>query len=290
MAEPSVGVIGASSFVGSSILRQLTSDRCNITAFTRRGELPATAGVIWKQLAPTWTTQPSAPVIEQWICVAPLAALPAHFTMLEAYGVRKLVAVSSTSRFTKQGSSSAEEQVLAKSLAQAEARIETWARGCGVEWVILRPTLIYGNGRDRNLTEIARFVRRFGFFPVFGKARGLRQPIHSEDVASACLSAMRSNHAVNRAYNISGATILSYRDMVARIFEALGRTPRMLGVPLWAFRLAVVVLRLLPRYHKWTPAMAERMNLDMAFDHADAARDFGFSPRPFTLNEADLPE
>ncbi len=61
----------------------------------------------------------------------------------------------------------------------------------GVEWVILRPTLIYGHGRDKNITEIARFIRRFGFFPLLGKANGLRQPIHVEDVAEACFAALR---------------------------------------------------------------------------------------------------
>jgi hypothetical protein len=31
--------------------------------------------------------------------------------------------------------------------------------------------------------------------------------------------------------------------------------------------------------------MAARMGEDMCFDHQDAARDFGFCPRPFSLDD-----
>lgn len=60
-------------------------------------------------------------------------------------------------------------------------------------------------------------------------------------------------------------------------------------MPLWAFRLAVTMLRRLPRYRQWSAAMAERMNRDLVFDHADAARDLGFKPRGFALAAEDLP-
>jgi uncharacterized protein YbjT (DUF2867 family) len=77
--------------------------------------------------------------------------------------------------------------------------------------------------------------------------------------------------------------------MVARVFAALGRPARLVTVPLWAFRLAVAMLRCLPRYRHWSAAMAERMNRDLVFDHTDAARDLGFKPRGFALTAEDVP-
>jgi nucleoside-diphosphate-sugar epimerase len=212
-----------------------------------------------------------------------------HFSMLEASGARRVVVLSSTSRFTKVGSGDTAENTIAAKLTDSEARVQAWAESHGIEWVILRPTLIYGLGRDKNISEMARFIRRFGFFPVLGKATGLRQPIHAEDVAAACVSALQAHDAANNAYNISGGETLAYRDMIARVFATLGRRPRLLSVPLWAFRLAVSVLRCLPRYRQWSAAMAERMNRDLVFDHSEAARDLGFKPRGFALAAEDLP-
>jgi nucleoside-diphosphate-sugar epimerase len=226
--------------------------------------------------------------IAYWICLAPIWVLSEHFNLLEAYGVRRIVALSSTSRFTKDRSSDLKEQVLAGRFTKAEEFVTQWAENSGIEWVILRPTLIYGLGRDKNITEIARFIHRFGFFPRFGKALGLRQPIHVQDVATACIKALHLPISGNKAYNISGAETITYRDMVTRIFNAMGRNPLMLPVPLVAFRMAVALLRCLPRYRNWSVAMAERMNNDMVFDHSDAELDLTFKPRAFMLTECDL--
>jgi nucleoside-diphosphate-sugar epimerase len=221
--------------------------------------------------------------------VAPIWVLPDYFPLIEASGARRVVALSSTSRFTKVGSGDTAENAIAAKLIDAEARVQAWAEGRGIEWVVLRPTLIYGQGRDKNISEMARFIRRFGFFPLLGSAQGLRQPIHAEDVAAACVAALQTPGAANRAYNLSGGETLAYREMVARVFAALGRPARLVTVPLWAFRLAVAMLRRLPRYRHWSAAMAERMNRDLVFDHAEAARDFGFKPRGFALVAEDLP-
>ncbi len=202
--------------------------------------------------------------------------------------MKRIVVLSSTSRFTKDNSSDLQEQIVARRLAEAEASVQAWAEDRGVEWVILRPTLIYGLGRDKNITEIVRFIQRFGFFPLFGQARGLRQPIHAQDVASACIAALKMPGAANRAYNISGSEAISYREMVTRVFATLGRPLRLLPVPLSAFRVAVAVLNYLPRSRGWSVAMAERMNTDMVFDHCEAACDFGFAPRMFVLSSQDM--
>lgn len=278
-------MLGARSMVGEFLLPALVQSGWHVTAYSQRAVEPSREGVHWKRLSDL--TPPGAPV-PGWISLAPIAALPDHLDALRVHGARRVVAVSSTSRFTREGSSDEAEQALGRRFAESESRLQAWAEELGVEWVILRPTLIYGRGLDRNVTEIARFVRRYGFFPLLGGANGLRQPVHAQDVAAACLAALESAAAGNRAYNISGAERLPYREMVRRVFAARGRAPRMLRVPLWAFRLAIACLRLLPRYRGWTAAMAERMNQDLVFDHAEAARDLGFRPRGFQLSAQDV--
>jgi len=277
-----VGVLGGSSLVGACLLPLLSEAGWKVTEFSRQAPVPAGP-------APQPAMPPSEAVTPHWICVAPIWVLPEHFAMLEAHGARRVVMLSSTSRFTKDDSTDRQEQAVAHQLAEAEARVQAWAQKRGVDWVVLRPTLIYGLGRDKNIAEIARFARRFGFFPVFGEARGLRQPIHAMDVAGACVAALQSAGAANRAYNISGGETLAYRDMVRRVFTAMGCRPRLLTMPLWVFGLAVSVLRGLPRYRQWSRAMAERMNRDLVFDHTEATRDLGFKPRMFKPAVADLP-
>ena len=289
MAERRVGVLGASSLLGSCVLPLLRAAGWQVVAFSRQ-PVVSRDGVEWRLLSPSSPTPlPQAERgVGHWICVAPIWVLPDYFPLIEASGARRVVALSSTSRFTKVGSGDTAENAIAAKLIDAEARVQRWAEGRGIEWVVLRPTLIYGQGRDKNISEMARFIRRLGFFPLLGSAQGLRQPIHAEDVAAACVAALQAPEAANRAYDISGGETVAYREMVARVFAALGRPARLVTVPLWAFRLAVAMMRRLPRYRHWSAAMAERMNRDLVFDHAEAARDLGFKPRGFALTAKDV--
>lgn len=284
------GLLGANSLVGECLIQRLSKDDRHTFAFSRHPPDGNTeTGVTWLHLPASVPTRAEAPQIKDWVCVAPIWVLPQYFGMIEAHGARRVVALSSTSLFVKGESSNRGEQELARRLAEGERALRVWADTHAVEWVSLRPTLIYGRGRDKNLTEIVRFVRRWGFFPLLGKADGLRQPVHAEDVAAACVSALTVPAAANRTYNLSGGETLPYREMVCRVFGVVGKSPYLVTIPRWLFRLAVAALRLLPRYRHWTTEMAERMNRDLVFDHADAARDLGFSPRLFRLSPEDLP-
>jgi nucleoside-diphosphate-sugar epimerase len=199
------------------------------------------------------------------------------------------VALSSTSRFTKADSRDEREKASVSRLVAGEERFSEWADQRGIEWTILRPTLIYGLGRDSNISEIASLIRRYHFFPLLGAAQGLRQPVHADDVAQTCVAALLKPPARGRCYQISGGETLSYCAMVERVFGAMGRSSRFVRVPLLLFQLFVMVLRIFPRYAHWSIAMAERMNLDMTFDHSEASRDLDFQPRGFCLSEKDLP-
>ena len=285
--QNNVGILGATSLVGECLLQRLERNSCHVTAFSRQLVKQDHNQVTWHQLVNTKSVAPET--IPLWICVAPIWTLPDHFNLLLAHGAQRIIVLSSTSRFTKNNSSDPAEQLIAQRLQEYEARLRKWAMANNIDWIILRPTLIYGLGRDKNITEITRFIQRFGFFPLFGPAKGLRQPIHAEDVAIACFNSLFSSDITNQAYNLAGGETLSYRDMVNKIFAALQRTPRLVTVPRWFFRLAIRSVCWLPRYRHWTTAMAERMNTDLIFDCTEAKQDFNLSPRIFKLVPKDLP-
>jgi len=287
MSDRWVGVLGASSLVGAYLLPQLATAGWQVQAFSRQAERMGAIkaeGITWH--SPAGKSNADNPVMTcaDWISLAPIWVLSQYFSWMAACGARRVVAVSSTSRWVKTASSDPAERLLAERLAGGEQELTDWASQNKIEWIILRPTLIYGDGRDRNISSIARFIQRFGFFPLLGEGRGLRQPIHAREVAIACRQVLTAQHIANRAYEISGGETLSYRNMVCRVFEALGRHPRIVSVPLWCFRLAAAGAQLLPPFRNLSTAMAERMNQDLVFDHSAASQDWGFTPGPFRPN------
>lgn len=280
MTEKKVGLIGSASFVGERLRFLLENAGYQITAFSRRGE-NGTLSLSTAAKEPVGT-------IESWVCVAPIWTLPEHLELLENHGVKRLVALSSTSRFSKKASPSLSDRELASRLIKGEEQVLDWSDSRGCTLVILQPTLIYGLGKDKNVTEIAKVIKRFGFFPLFGQGNGLRQPVHVDDVAAACLSALQVPSGIKSVYVLSGQEVLSYRAMVERIFMGLGRRPRFLQCPLPVFTLLIRLANLLPPFKGLTTEMAVRMNKDQNFDHTEAGYDLGFTPRPFHPQRSDL--
>ena len=277
-----IGLLGAGGQIGRSILPLLTADGADISAFVR-GRVDGGVGANWM----TYDADP-VPALEGIISTMPVWELPGYFDLIERSGATRLVVLSSTSLFSKTASADPAERELARRIETGERQVTDRASARNLEWVILRPTMVYGRGRDHNVSSLLRFIQRFGFLPVLGTGRGLRQPVYVDDVAQAAVAALESEAAANRGYNLSGGETLSYLDMCRRLFAALDRCPRILKIPVSLFTLIKPLFHLLPQRHGWLVPMLERMNTDLVFDHGDAVRDLGFSPRPFGLSEEDL--
>ena len=276
LASP-VLVLGATSLIGDFLLARLNAAGIEPMALSRR---PPSDDVCWvdADLADPDLADELPPVATVF-SLSPIWLLPQALPALKARGMTRLVAFSSTSRFTKQDSPDAAERGVAKALADAEAKVEAFCAEHGVAWTVLRPTLIYVEGRDGNVSRLASLIQRFKVLPLSGRGEGLRQPVHAEDLATGALAAAASPAAHDKAYDLTGGETLTYRVMAQRVFEGLGRRPAILSLPPWLFRLLLSLAK--PFYPGATATMGDRMAQNLTFDDAPARQDFGWSPRDF---------
>jgi nucleoside-diphosphate-sugar epimerase len=140
--------------------------------------------------------------------------------------------------------------------------------------------MIYGGPHNRNINLLRRMVRWLRVFPIVGEGSGLRQPVHASRVADACLAAL-DRERVNGVYTIAGGDVLSYREMVERVFQARGIKPRFVQIPQKPARLLVRLAGRLPGLDMLSVQMLERLNRDQAFSNEKAMQDFGYRPGPF---------
>ena len=279
LREP-VLVLGATSLVGRYLLPRLVDQRSVAIALSRRPHAAEElGGVRWIAGDLTEASQIVFPFAETVLSLCPIWLLAPVLPALAAAGVRRIVAFSSTSVSGKAQSSNAAERMVAARLAEAEAEMRRFCEAHDIAWTLLRPTLIYSEGHDGNVSRLAGLAERFKILPLAGAGRGLRQPVHAQDLAWAAMAAAASPVTPGRAYDLPGGETLTYKAMVERIFLGLDRTPRIICAPaaLWrlGFRLAG------DRLPGATAAMGERMNQDLTFDGEPAARDFGWEPRMF---------
>lgn len=193
----------------------------------------------------------------------------------------RIVAFGSTSAATKHGSEDDGERELARRLLGAEALLFATSEQRGANATMLRPTLVYGAGRDANLTRIAGMAERWGRFVLPRRSDGLRQPVHVHDLAAAAFAACASPAAHGRSYDLPGGETLPYREMVRRVLDCLQPARPLHELPMPLFRMVVKAAQARGIASDLTDAAVARMREDMVFNPAPAQRDFGYAARAF---------
>jgi len=281
-------LLGATSLIGRFLTPRLASAGLEALAISRAppstperdGAQKAAGAVRWAPgdlTAPD--TLPELAPADAIISLSPIWLLPPALPKLLETGARRVIAFSSTSRLTKIGSPVAAERAVAERLADGEAQTLSLCADARVACTLLRPTLIYAEGQDQNVSRLADLIRRFGVLPLSGGGEGLRQPVHADDLAWAALALLDAPVTSGKTYALPGGETLSYRVMVERVFESLGRKPRILTVPPPLWRLGLTLAS--PVLKGATSAMGQRMAQDLTFDAGPAAADFGWTPRTF---------
>ncbi|NBY22747.1 MAG: glycosyltransferase [Gammaproteobacteria bacterium] len=277
-----VVVTGATSLIGDYLLPILLHQNDEVHAVSRRPpDYGKSAGIFWHHADIASDLPEVIRGADVLIHLAPLASLPLIMRRLADEGPKRVIGFGSTSLFTKANSALESERNLVKGLEDAESQIAILGRQYGIRWTIFRPTLVYHLGRDKNVTTIAAFLKRFGFFPLVNGAVGKRQPVHAEDLAMAASKVIDHREAFDKAYNLSGSETLPYREMVERIGHCLGQRALMVDIPLPLLQVIILLASMIPKYQHLNTEMATRVNLDMCFENEEARNDFDFNPRPF---------
>lgn len=206
----------------------------SVLALSRRPRADE-AGVTWLTGAmPSGPDWPEA--VDAIISLGPLDAFAEWLVRHARPGVR-VVALGSTSRYSKQNSPDADERDVARRLAAAESLL--FSSGHAV--TVLRPTLIYGSGHDRSLSPLAEFARRRGWMVLPVGGTGLRQPVHVDDVAEAVLRCLERPQTSGHAYDLPGGERLTASAMFERALRRQAPACHLWHVPGWLFRLAVTI-------------------------------------------------
>ena len=269
-------VFGATGAIGRFLLPKLLGRGERIVAVSRQPRADRDgSGIEWVR-ADLFAAVPPLPSVETIYSLGPLDAFAGWFAGANDDGLtRRLIAISSMSAESKQDSVDAAERELAARLRDAEERLLSTARRRGIACTIFRATLIYGSGADRSLAPLARFARRWRVLPIPFGASGLRQPVHAEDLAEACIAARANPAAFGNVYALGGGERLRFDAMLARIASASPRRALAVTVP-------IGLLRAVARGHA---GALSRLQVDLLADNGPAARDFGYAPRAFAARD-----
>lgn len=270
-------VIGLTGQFREALLPGLLARGGPVLALSRNPQAPE-PGVEW--LPGSLQSMPAIPAdIGIILSLGPLDAFADWFDASEP-GCSRVIALGSTGQADKLDSIEAAERELAQRLRGAEARLLEAGGRRGIAVTVLRPTLLYGSGRDLTLSRLAGMGRRWGVIVLPSSATGLRQPVHVADVAGAVLSCLDNAGTSGRSYDLPGGEVLGFDAMVRRYLQRHAPGCRLVRVPTPLFKLGLGAAGVLRR-SPISSGLLARLENDQLADASAARTAFGYEPRQF---------
>lgn len=288
-----IAVVGATGFVGSHLVPHLAASGHEVIGISRDGRrLPAWGDEIVARAADVATGIGLDDALEGADAVVHLAAIPREtrgrtFEEVNVRGTERVVAAAERAGIRRFVHLSvlgvADDPKLA--YLYSKWRGEEVARGSSLDWVVLRPSLMFGMG-DGFFNLVKTTLRWWspGIIAIPGKGDTRFQPLSVDDLAIGVEKSVTDAGRAGSVYNVGGPEHVTFRQIVDAVMRATGMRRLKVGIPIPLISaLTAVTDRVLPVFpvsHDQISSL-QRPNfteLD-AFEQA-----FGVKPRPFDVS------
>ena len=145
---------------------------------------------------------------------------------------------------------------------------------------ILRPTMIYGNKRDINISRLIKYLDKFKIFPIFGNGKNLLQPVYVDDLSKSYFNVIKNkNITFNKSYNLAGKNSIEYLKILKIIESSLKKKIIFIRLPINISTILVKILNIL-FFGKFpiNSSQVRRQGEDKIFSFDEATKDFNFNP------------
>ena len=302
VAIPLIALTGATGFIGQHLLRRLPVYGHRVRVLLRRpadAALGAASAVIGDLTRPR-NMSAALEGVEAVIHSAGLAhtatgqpesdyrqlnteATVALGQAAQRAGVRRFVFLSSIRAQTGPTAADVVTEERAPQPTDAYGRSKLAAEqglaGLDIDWVALRPVLVYGHGVKGNMAKLMQLARSPYPLPFAGLA-ARRSLLSLDNLTSAIAAVLAADGRMCRPFIVTDAGPLTIGEMIVAMRAGLGRKPRLVPMPELLLRVAFQAARRQEAY--------ERLAGSLVAD-ASALRRLGWTPAVRTVDAlADL--
>ncbi len=275
-------VTGGTGFVGPAIVRALADAGHTVRVLERKPG--RSTGLPSQEALQGDVTDPASlrPATEGQEVVVHLVALlagpPEEFQRVMEQGTRDLVAAATEAgvrRFVLMSALGVDEQT--KELVpyyHAKWEMEQTVRDSGMEYVIFRPSFIFGPGGGA-LQQFARIAKLAPVTPIVGPGTQRIQPIWIDDLAAYFAAGVDKPEAAGRTFELGGPDTVTWNELWSLLKNTLGKRRPSMHVPFGLMRIQAAVLEKLPR----PPVTRDQLKMlaagDNVVSNTDAVDTFG---------------
>jgi uncharacterized protein YbjT (DUF2867 family) len=292
-ARMNIAIVGATGFVGSHLVPHLVNAGHRITAVSRTGRrLPGWTDAVEARAADVTTGSGLDEALAGAGAVVHLVAIPresggGRFDEVNVRGTRRVVDATlraGTRRFVHLSVLGVVDDPKLGYL-RSKARGEQVVRESSLDWVVLRPSLMFGVGDG--FFNIVKTTLRYwspGIVAIPGRGDTRFQPLSADDLAIAVERCLTDEDRAGSVYELGGPDWLTYRQIVDEVMRVtrMRRLKLPIPIPLISALTAVTdrILPIFPVTHDQIGSLQRQNYTDLdAFEKA-----FGVKPRKLDLS------
>ncbi|HEX2844024.1 MAG TPA: complex I NDUFA9 subunit family protein, partial [Candidatus Limnocylindria bacterium] len=256
-SEPmTVAVVGATGFVGTSVVPQLAGAGYRVVAISRNGDrMPDWPASVAARSADVATGRGLDAAFEGADVAVHLVAIPRQtrgrsFEQVNVRGTERVVEAARRAGVRRIVHLSVLGVTDDPKLAYLSSkwRGEQAVRESGLEWVVLRPSLLFGPGDGFfNLVKVTLKWWSPGIVAIPGKGDARFQPLAVDDLAIAVERSVADPERGGGIYEIGGPDHVTYREIVNEVMAVTGMRRLKVGIPIPLISaLTAVTDRVLP--------------------------------------------
>ncbi|MCX7766705.1 MAG: hypothetical protein N2246_08400, partial [Candidatus Sumerlaeia bacterium] len=213
---------------------------------------------------------PAFTEVELVLNISPISVAPSVVQICEELAISRVLFISSARKYSR----------LYKAQAEQIAKCEQLIARSSLDYIILRPTMIYGDERDRNINPLVRYLQRYRFFPLPYRGERLVRPLFVDDLVNLIIGLIQQDKFGRRAYDVAGPEALKARELLEIIGKETNTRFFLWLLPDWFSELLVFFLHHIPlgtRHIRQFLSFTE----DRTVDIRPVMEDLHFAPTTF---------
>lgn len=283
-------ITGAAGFVGRNLIPVLIKNGYSVTALVKNQSekvklknLPIIVVVGDLSQAGPWRSALKGGDVVVHLAAEISSKDPQAFVKNNVVATQNLIEAANKSKIKRiiHFSSAAVDSVREDAYSKTKKAQEALVVKSGIEYFVLRPSMMYGPSDDKNVGWLIKTIKRLPVTPLPGGGKFGRQPVYIGDICQIVLKLIETPKG-NKIYEIHGYEYVTMRQMVATIKEEFKISRPTISMPVSVLKLVIVANQHLFPNPKFTGDQIESLVSGERFKGDDWAKLFDIIPTSFS--------
>lgn len=240
-------ITGGNSKIGRQLIERLRHDNLSVRILTRKSSNLNNIEIVFGDLLKSNSLSKAVQGIDEIIHLAAIthSNIKKRYWRVNVVGTENLIKAAQrakVSRFvfvsTRAINSNGGDYSRSKLVA------EEIVKNSNINWIILRPSEIYGMKQGEMIDQLIKFIKKFYLVPVIKTNQNILAPLYINDLVDVLEKIIFRNNILNKIYNLAGPESFSFSELIDQICQFYQLKRLKIYCPLFLLKLVFGISRL----------------------------------------------